>query len=68
MEKISYEDATKELTIILNKLEGGQVTLEESLQLVERGKILISICHETLLQAKGKLTEIKETLGKLEEV
>lgn len=68
MEKISYEDALKELSEIIDKIEKGQISLDESLKLIERGKQLISVCHDSLAQAKGKLTEIEEVLGKLEEV
>ena len=68
MEKISYEEAIKELTQIIAKLESGQTTLEEATILFERGKDLVSVCYQSLSQAKGKITEIKETLDKLEEV
>lgn len=68
MEKITYEEASKELSQIIAKLESGQITLDEAVKLFERGKELIAICYSSLSLAKGKLTEIKETLGKLEEV
>ena len=68
MEKITYEEATKELSQIVAKLENGQVSLDEAMKLFERGKELIMICYSSLSLAKGKLTEIKETLDKLEEV
>lgn len=68
MEKLTYEDAFKELNEIISKLESGLITLDETIKLIERGKELISVCHISLSQAKGKLTEVKEILGKLEEV
>ena len=68
MEKLSYEEASKELAQIINQLESGQLSLDEALKLFERGKELILVCNDALNQAKGKLTEIKETLDKLEEV
>lgn len=68
MEKSSYEEASKELAQIINQLESGQLSLDEALKLFERGKELILVCNNCLNQAKGKLTEIKETLDKLEEV
>ena len=68
MEKFSYEDSVKELSEIINKLENGQVTLDESMKLMERGKELLSNCYQSLNEAKGKLTEIKESFGKIEEI
>lgn len=68
MENLTYDQATKELTQIVSTLENGQITLDEALKLFERGKELISFCYSSINLAKGKLTEIKETLGKLEEI
>ncbi len=68
MENITYEEASKELSYIITQLESGQLSLDDALKLFERGKQLISICHNALNNAKGKLTEIKETLDKIEEV
>lgn len=68
MEKITYEMATKELSQIISKLESGTLTIDEALTLFERGKQLLSICHKTLNEAKGKLTEIKESIDGLEEL
>ncbi len=68
MEKISYEEATKELNSIINKIEKENIPMSEALKLFERGQELIKICYTELDRAKGKLTEIKENLGKLEEI
>ena len=68
MEKQTYEEALKELTQIIEKIEKGQVSLDESLLLIERGKELVVFCNNSLSSAKGKLTEIEEILGKLEEI
>lgn len=66
--KISYEEASKQLQEIIDKIENGQLPLDEALKLFEKGQELIKICYSSLDQAKGKLTEIKETIGKIEEV
>ncbi|MBO5394397.1 MAG: exodeoxyribonuclease VII small subunit [Clostridia bacterium] len=65
--KISYEEAAKQLQEIIDKIENGKLPLDEAVKLFEKGKELISICYNLLDQAKGKLTEIKEVAGKLEE-
>lgn len=65
--KLSYEDATKELTKIVEDLESGTVSMSKAIELFERGQELVKICYANLDKAKGKLTEVKENLNKLEE-
>ncbi len=67
MENISYEEASKELNNIIEKLEEDKVTLSNAVELFERGQELIKICYKSLDNAKGKLTQIKETNDSLEE-
>lgn len=55
--KLSYEQAREELTKVVEKLETGSATLEESLKLWERGEELAKICQEWLDGAKSKLAE-----------
>ena len=66
--KLSYEEASNELASIISRLEDNSVTMDDAVKLFERGKELIKTCSEHLDKAKGKLTEIKETLDGLEEV
>lgn len=68
MNKLSYEEASKELNEIIKKVENGDVSVSETITLIERGKILLDTCYKELEKANGKLTEIKETLGKIEEI
>ena len=53
--KISYEEAREELSKIVEQLESGKATLEESLKLWERGEELAKICQEWLDGVKQKL-------------
>ena len=64
-EKLSYEQANKELEEIVAKLENGNLPMNEAVKLFERGQELIKLCFTQLDTAKGKLTVIKEELGKL---
>jgi exodeoxyribonuclease VII small subunit len=57
--KISYEQARDELAEIVESLESGSATLEESLALWERGEALAKICQEWLDGAKKKLDAVK---------
>ncbi|MFM8921659.1 MAG: exodeoxyribonuclease VII small subunit [Candidatus Nanopelagicaceae bacterium] len=55
--KISYEEAREELSKIVEQLESGKATLEESLKLWERGEELAKICQEWLDGVKQKLVK-----------
>ena len=57
--KISYEAARDELAEVVESLEDGSATLEESLKLWERGEELVKICQEWLDGAKKKLDSAK---------
>lgn len=67
MEEITYEEASRKLEKIIEKLESGTLSMSEAVKLFEEGKNLTKICYEHLEKAKGKLTEVKEVLGKLVE-
>ena len=57
--KISYEAARDELAEVVEALEEGSATLEQSLKLWERGEELAKICQEWLDGAKKKLDAVK---------
>ena len=44
----SYEQARDELTELVKRLEAGGLTLEQSLELWERGERLAAVCTEWL--------------------
>ena len=52
---VSYEQAREELQQVVEKLEGQNVSLEESMALWERGEELAKICEEWLSGARSKL-------------
>lgn len=52
---LSYEQARDELVRVVNELEQGSSTLEQSLALWERGEALAKRCEEWLLGAKARL-------------
>ncbi len=54
--KLSYEQARDELAEIVESLESGSVTSEESLALWERGEALAKVCQEWLDGAKAKIS------------
>jgi exodeoxyribonuclease VII small subunit len=52
-----YEQARDELTELVRKLEAGGLSLQESLQLWERGEELAAICEGWLEGARARLAE-----------
>ena len=53
--ELSYEQARDELIRVVNELEQGSSTLEQSLALWERGEALARRCEEWLIGAKARL-------------
>ena len=56
-EDLGYEQARDELAEIVRRLEAGGTTLEESLQLWERGEKLADICQSWLDGARARLAD-----------
>mgnify|MGYP003348284010 CR=1 FL=1 len=56
-EKVSYEKAREELTKVVEQLEAGSATLEDSLKLWERGEALAAKCEEWLSGARKRLDD-----------
>lgn len=52
---LSYEQARDQLTEVVRRLEGGGLTLEQSLDLWERGERLAAICEQWLEGARARL-------------
>ncbi|WP_327089473.1 exodeoxyribonuclease VII small subunit [Nonomuraea sp. NBC_01738] len=51
----TYEQAREELTEVVRRLETGGLTLEQSIELWERGEKLAAVCEEWLQGARVKL-------------
>jgi exodeoxyribonuclease VII small subunit len=58
---LSYEQARDELISIVAQLEGGQIGLEESMALWQRGEDLATHCNTWLDGAEAKLATGAET-------
>lgn len=54
----SFEEMMKELENIVHKLDNENVSLEESLNLYQRGMKLSATCDETLKDAEKKVNEL----------
>jgi exodeoxyribonuclease VII small subunit len=56
----TYEKRIEQVKEIIQKIEDGNTTLEESLKLYEQGALLITQCEKMLSEAELKVT----TLGR----
>ena len=54
-EEPRFEQALEALEKIVERLEKGELTLEESLKLYEEGIRLSRLCHGKLEEAEGKI-------------
>jgi exodeoxyribonuclease VII small subunit len=59
--EMTFERALKELEVIVGKLERGDVELEESIEIYERGEALRDHCDKLLKAAEAKVEKL--TLG-----
>jgi len=53
--ELAFEDALKELENTVSKLEGGELPLEEALELFEKGQLLASHCSKQLETASMRV-------------
>ena len=58
VEQLSFEAALKELENIVGRLEQGEVDLEDSIVLYERGQALKAHCEKKLKAAESRLEKI----------
>jgi exodeoxyribonuclease VII small subunit len=58
--ELTFEQAELELRKIVERLESGQVSVDEALALWERGEDLYALCRERLDAAEGKVEELAQ--------
>jgi exodeoxyribonuclease VII small subunit len=58
IKEMSFESALKELEAIVGRLERGDVELEESINIYERGEALRDHCDRLLKQAEAKVEKL----------
>lgn len=59
--KLSFEDAIKQLRTIVDKIEQGQIPLQDSLEQYEQGMALIQHCRRILQTAEKRIEKISQT-------
>lgn len=68
-EDIEFEKAISQLEEIVEKLESGELSLEESLNNFSQGVKLINYCRSELNKAEEKVEEVlKDNKGEFDEI
>ncbi len=57
-ERLSFEEALKQLESIVEQLESPEITLEDSVKLYEKGMELSKLCNQVLHQAELKIQQV----------
>ena len=63
--KMSFEEALKELEQIVEKLDSGQVDLDQSIDIYTRGSLLKQHCEAKLRNAQERVDKIVGKNGNL---
>ena len=58
--ELSYDQAMEELRGVVDQLERGQLGLERSLELFERGVLLTKVCQDKLHSVEGRIRLLVE--------
>lgn len=57
-DKITFEEAMEKLEVIVDKLEEGDIPLEEAISIYREGMDLSRICQDKLKNIEEQLTQI----------
>ena len=61
LEKMTFEEAMKELEILVDSLDKGDVSLDEAIAAYDRGSQLKDHCQKKLNEAKMKVETIQSS-------
>lgn len=62
---MNFESNFKQFEEIVKKLENPSLTLNEGVELFEKGVALLKDCYSALGEAKGKITVLTKDLDKI---
>ena len=60
MKKMTYESGLAELNAIIEKIEDGELTLEETIKAYEKGNQLANRLTEMLEEGKGRVLQLQK--------
>jgi exodeoxyribonuclease VII small subunit len=58
--KLNFEDSIKRLKTIVDKIEQGEIPLQDSLEQYEQGMLLIKHCRDILQKAEKRIEKISK--------
>ncbi|KPB03891.1 exodeoxyribonuclease VII small subunit [Bacillus sp. CHD6a] len=64
--EVTFEEAMKDLENIVEKLEEGDVPLEEAISFYKEGMKLSKLCHDKLSHVEEEMEQILKENGELE--
>lgn len=64
-DELSFEDAMKQLEDVVNRLEEGDVPLEEAINMFHEGMKLSKYCHERLKNVEKQMAEVLTEDGEI---
>ena len=67
MENLSFEESLAKLEEIVNRLENGNVPLDDAIEEFKTAMDLVKICNEKLESAEESIAKIVEDNGKIVE-
>jgi len=60
-EEVAFEEAVKRLEVILEKMNSGNISLDDSLKMFEEANQLIGSCQKRLAAAEQKVEKLIKT-------
>ncbi|HJV16591.1 MAG TPA: exodeoxyribonuclease VII small subunit [Bacillales bacterium] len=64
--RVSFEEAMNQLEMIVDRLEEGDVPLEEAITIYKEGMELSKLCHDKLKNVEEQLAQIITDDGRTE--
>lgn len=64
--QLSFEEAMSKLENVVEKLEQGDVPLEEAISMFQEGMSLSKLCHDKLTQVEQQMDRIIHENGEVE--
>lgn len=68
MENLSFEESLDKLEEIVNKLESGDVPLDDAIDEFNKAMQLVKICNKKLATAEESIAKIVQDNGQLDEL
>ncbi len=65
MEELSFEESLEKLEEIVNKLENGDVPLDDAIEEFKKAMDLVKVCNDKLNDAEESIAKIVKDNGEL---